>query len=71
MKPVVFIDPDTGEQADTPEEIKRISLNYCKKLLTNKSPRPDYEDQELMNNKYKLHKEMMIDIFDDEIEELS
>ena len=69
MEPVVVIDPDTGERADTPEEIKRVSLNYCKKLLTNRSPKPDYEES--MKNKYKLHEDRMIEKFDDDIEELS
>ena len=27
---------------NTPEEIKRVSIDYCQDLLTNKAPRDDF-----------------------------
>ena len=31
-----MIDPKTLKDVNTPEEIKRVSLEYCKELLTNR-----------------------------------
>ena len=41
---VVLEDPDTGRIVDSPEEIKRVSLKYCKDLLTNRTPKEEFED---------------------------
>ena len=49
----VLIDPVTNTEVNSVEGIKRISLNYCKQLLTNRSPNSGYED--VLAEKYKLH----------------
>ena len=53
--PIVLKDPDTGKQVVTPEEIKKVSLNYCKNLLNNKDPKEAYVD-------HVKHMELMHDI---------
>ena len=44
----VMIDPTTNEEVNTPEGIKRVSIDYCQNLLTNRDPKPEYsEDLEM------------------------
>ena len=40
---VVLVDPKSGKEATSPEEIKKISLDYCTELLTNKEPEAEFE----------------------------
>ena len=43
-----MIDPKTLKDVNTPQEIKRVSLEYYKELLTNMKPKAEYvEDLEL------------------------
>lgn len=42
QEPTVLINPDTMKEENTVEGIKKISLNYCQNLLTNRPPKPDY-----------------------------
>ena len=37
-----LIDPVTKKEVNTPEEIKRVSIQYCQTLLTNREPKPDF-----------------------------
>ena len=38
----VLIDPKSKSEVTTPEDIKRVSLQYCVDLLTNMKPKEDY-----------------------------
>ena len=49
----IITDPVTKSEVNTVEEIKRVSLNYCSELLTNRSPKPGYED--ILLWKSKMH----------------
>ena len=54
---VSLYDPKTGELVNTPSEIKRVSLEYCSNLLTNRKPKEKYEcDVEF---KFKIHENRM------------
>ena len=51
-------DPATGHVVVSAEEIKRVSLEYCKKVLTNNVPDKEFEKEiELKEN---MHKERML-----------
>ena len=70
-EPVVLIDPKTKAEVDSPEGIRKVSLDYCTELLTNRKPKVNFEEDILM-------KEMMLhlrmdgdDDTDGELEELS
>ena len=60
------VDPKTGKEVNTPEEIKRVSLEYCHELLTNRDPKPEY----IEDIKYKkiIHEIRMEEIIEDDIE---
>ena len=49
----VLVDPKTSVEVNSVTEIKRVSLEYCKNLLTNRSPKPGYEN--IIKEKEKLH----------------
>ena len=55
----VLFDPETKSEVNCVEGIKRVSLNYCKKLLTNRVPNPGYEH--IIEMKSKLHEARMMD----------
>ena len=38
----ILIDPMTGKEVTTPHEIKRVSLDYCNELLTNRKPKTTF-----------------------------
>ena len=38
MEAHAIVDPYTGQMAVSAKEIKRVSLNYCKEVLTNHDP---------------------------------
>ena len=40
---VVVRDPASGKDICDPTQIKKVSLDYCSDLLTNRSPKPEYE----------------------------
>ena len=68
MQPVVIIHPETGDEIGNPEEIKTVTLNYCKKLLTNRKPKEQY--REIVENKIRLHHERMKPDEDEEEERI-
>ena len=57
QEPTTLIDPVTKLEVDSVKEIKRISIEYCKNLLTNREPRKGFED--IVRNKIKIHDERM------------
>ena len=50
----VLKDPKTGKLVDSPDEIKKVSLQYCRDLLTKRPPRNGYKN--VIERKKKLHK---------------
>ena len=57
-----LIDPKTKKVVCTPEEIKRVSLDYCQELLTNRDPKPEYfEDLEFKQIVHKVRMEENIE----------
>ena len=64
-----LIDSKSGEEVSTPEEIKRVSLEYCKALLTNRKPKDDFAEDILM--KELVHNVRMLEKVDDDMDELS
>ena len=61
----VIIDPKTKFEVSEPEEIKRVSLQYCVDLLTNRKPKAEYEEE--FNLKKIIHKVRMEEIIEDDI----
>ena len=68
QEPTILKDPDTGKELSKPDEIKKASLNYCIKLLTNRRPKEEYRD--IIEDLEKVHKERMNEKVEDDIEEL-
>ena len=60
QEPTTLIDPVTKLEVDSVEGIKRISLEYCKNLLTNREPREGFED--IVRNKINIHNERMKEV---------
>ena len=60
QEPTTLIDPVTKLEVDSVEGIKRISLEYCKNLLTNREPRKGFED--IVRNKINIHNERMKEV---------
>ena len=44
QEPVVIVDPDTGNEVYSPEEIKRVSLKFVVNLLKTKEPKEKYAE---------------------------
>ena len=65
----ILIDPMTGTEVTSPNEIKRVSLGYCKELLTNRKPKAEYEDDILLKN--VIHDKRMIEIIQNDLEYLA
>ena len=65
---VVVTDPETGVDVYCPEEIKRVSLNFCVNLLKTKEPKEDYK--ELIARKKELHYQRMIERIPNDLEDL-
>ena len=65
----VIINPENGKEVNRPKEIKRVCLEYCSKLLTNRSPKEDFEDD--MKMKKEVHLARMEEEVDDDIEEMT
>ena len=59
-------DPVTEKLVTDVEEIKRISLDYCVDLLTNRKPKPGYE--QLIEKKKEIHEERMNEVIDNNVE---
>ena len=43
LEPIVIIDPTSGEEVNSPAEIKRVSLEYLVNLLKKKKPDEEFE----------------------------
>ena len=69
LDPVILIDPETGFEVMEPEEIKRVSLRYCVKLLTNREPKDQYVD--IFRQKECLHWLRMKEYVSQDIDELT
>ena len=66
QEPAVMKDPVSNKIVTDVEEIKRISLKYCVDLLTNRKPKPEYE--QLIEKKKEVHKERMKEIIENDVE---
>ena len=44
----VLKDPKTNQDVNTPAGIKKVSIDYCQDLLTNRDPKPDYVEDLLL-----------------------
>ena len=62
----VLIDYKTNKEVDTPEEIKRVSIDYCEELLTNRAPKEDFEED--LEFKQIIHKVRMEEEVENDIE---
>ena len=65
---VVLTDPETGLDVHSPEEIKRVSLEYLMKILKTKEPVEKYA--ELVAWKKEVHFERMKEEIPDDLDEL-
>ena len=43
-EPSAIIHPETRIQITDPSEIKSVSVDFCKKILTNKNPKAEFEE---------------------------
>ena len=53
----ILIDPKTNSEVNSVKEIKRISLQYCQELLTNRKPSEGFED--IIKRKVEDHDKRM------------
>ena len=60
----VIIDSKTNLEVSTPEEIKRVSLQYCVDLLTNREPKEDFIEDIYWKN--MVHEVRMEEIVEDD-----
>ena len=65
----VVIDPKKNSEVTSPDEIKRVSLQYCVDLLTNRKPKEDFEDD--LWWKQIVHNMRMEERFEDDIHEIT
>ena len=54
---VVIVDPESGNEVYSPEDIKRVSLNFVVNLLKTKEPKDEYAD--MVATRRQLHYERM------------
>ena len=66
--PVAIVDPETGIEVMTPQEIKKVSLKYCVRLLTNREPSDQYYDY--VQRTKALHWERMTKMIKNDLTEL-
>ena len=66
---VVLIDPITKTEVTTPDNIKRVSLDYCTDLFTNRKPTEEFSEDIFI--KEILHEVRMDEDVKDDMEELS
>ena len=69
QEPTTLINPDTNMEVTSVNEIKSVSLKYCKKLLTNRPPKADFE--EILQEKYDAHELRMVQKIEDHENSLS
>ena len=64
-----LIDFKTGCLLTNPSDIKRVSLQYCQELLTNRNPKDGFEvDIEI---KYQIHEARMMEKVDDDLDSIT
>ena len=56
-------------EVTTPEDIKRVSLQYCVDLLTNRKPKEDYSEKKFLKDLVHLFR--MEETCEDDIQELT
>ena len=61
----VIVNPKTKEEVNTVDGIKKVCLDYCSDLLTNREPKDDYKDD--LEIKNLLHEVRMEETCDDNI----
>ena len=65
----MLTDPKTKLEVTTPEDIKRVSLEYCSNLLTNREPKEEYTEDIRM--KKLIHQIRLGEEANDDMEELA
>ena len=65
---VALKDPNTGFLVYKPEDVKRVSLEYCVNLLSTKPPKAGYE--QIFKDNEMMHNIRMKEIIENDIEEL-
>ena len=65
----MIFDPNSGLPVFSPAEIKKVTLEYCVNLLTNREPKPAYI--EVMKTKEELHNLRMQEVIFNDINELT
>ena len=68
LEPIILIDPITGEEVNTPNEIKRVSVEFCERLLRNREPKDEYSH--VIKSYERLHTERMQELIEGDIDEL-
>ena len=66
---VVLINPENGQEVNTPEDIRKVSLDYCTSLLRNREHKDEFKDE--VERKKILHDLRMKEYIDNDIEKLS
>ena len=67
--PISIVDPSSGLPIMSPVQIKKVTLEYCVKLLTNRKPRDSYV--EVLKKKEMLHKLRMHEQIPNDCDELT
>ena len=65
----ILVDPKSKTEVSNPEDIKRVSLQYCVDLLTNRKPKEEFEEDICL--KKTVHMMRMEEIVEDDLYELS
>jgi hypothetical protein len=61
----VLKDPTNNQEVTDPEEIKKVSLNYCTWLLKNREPKDKFKED--VDLKRKIHEKRMNEFLKDDI----
>ena len=69
METVAVVHPETGILVTSPKAIKKVSLDYCVKLLTNREPKDSFK--KILETKESLHQERMREEVEDDLGELT
>ena len=67
--PTTIIDTETKTEISTASEIRKVSLQYCKTLLTNRNPKHQYEED--IRLKHLVHSVRMNEVIENDINFLS
>ena len=65
QEPTTMKDPKTNEELTNRKEIKEASLSYCVDLLTNREPKPGFEDDLQLID--LVHESRMRETFEDDV----